>query len=342
MLTDTLPLRVGFLLTHNFTFTALAGFLDVLRLSADDGDASRPIKCQWHIMSMTGEPIRSSCGTSVNPSCGFVDPEKLDHVVVVGGLLHSGPNIHGAAGQYLCDCARAGKKLIGVCTGSFVLCRLGLLGSRKCCISWFHYRDFIEEFADSVPIADRLYVVDGDCITCSGGVGVTYLAASLVERHLGPATALKALHILQVGRLLPGSTRQPAPPFDLASDNERVSSALLIMEQNLGAPLPIAKIARRIAVSERQLERLFNAEVGSGPSATYLQLRLKHGRWMLRSDRSIATIAADTGFSDAAHFSKTFKKFYGVNPSEQRRLEQDHLVSTVHAFADDCTRRVFD
>ncbi|OYR19302.1 transcriptional regulator domain protein, partial [Brucella grignonensis] len=64
-----------------------------------------------------------------------------------------------------------------------------------------------------MPIADRLYVVDGDCISPSGGVGVTYLAASLVERHLGPATALKALHILQVGRLLPGSTRQPAPPF---------------------------------------------------------------------------------------------------------------------------------
>ena len=31
---------------------------------------------------------------------------------------------------------------------------------RKCCVSWYHYRDFIEEFADLVPIADRLYVID--------------------------------------------------------------------------------------------------------------------------------------------------------------------------------------
>ena len=33
--------------------------------------------------------------------------------------------------------------------GSFVLWRLGLLRQRKCCISWYHYRDFLEEFGDT-------------------------------------------------------------------------------------------------------------------------------------------------------------------------------------------------
>jgi AraC-like DNA-binding protein len=40
---------------------------------------------------------------------------------------------------------------------------------------------------------------------------------------------------------------------------------------------------------------------------------------MLRLDYSLATIAANTGFSDGAHFGKAFKAAYGINPSEERR-----------------------
>ncbi len=60
-------LCVGILLTSRFTLNALANFVDILRLAADDGDGSRPIRCQWHIMSTTGHPIGASCGTSRLP-----------------------------------------------------------------------------------------------------------------------------------------------------------------------------------------------------------------------------------------------------------------------------------
>ena len=43
-----LPLRIGFVLTSDFTLSALADFVDVLRLAADDADQSRPIRCQWN------------------------------------------------------------------------------------------------------------------------------------------------------------------------------------------------------------------------------------------------------------------------------------------------------
>ena len=55
-------LRVGILLTPNFTLNALANFVDVLRLAADEGDGSKPIRCKWHIMSATGHSIDASCG----------------------------------------------------------------------------------------------------------------------------------------------------------------------------------------------------------------------------------------------------------------------------------------
>jgi transcriptional regulator GlxA family with amidase domain len=332
------PFRFGFILTKNFTLTALSSFVDVLRLAADEGDNSRPIRCQWHIMADTDEPIRSSCGLLMYPNSRFLSPRELDYVVVVGGLLQSGPQINEKTKRYLLEAAQTNVDLIGVCTGSFVLWRLGLLRQKKCCISWYHYRDFLEEFGETLPVADQLFVFDGNRITCSGGMGVAYLAAHIVEQRMGLSSAQKALHIMQIDRMKPGSSAQPAPPTEVVEADSRISRALLIMEQNLSTPLSVAKLADKVSLSTRQLERLFKEEIGQAPQTAYLRLRLKHARWMLKTDLSLAAIAAETGFVDGSHLSKAFKASFGTNPSEERRKAIE--LSNEHELGQD--RRVFD
>jgi transcriptional regulator GlxA family with amidase domain len=320
LLWNSNPLRVGFVLVNNFTLSAFADFVDALRLAADDADHSRPIRCQWHVMSALNDPIRSSCGLFVCPTSRLLDPANLDYIIVVGGLLQQQSPLDKTTMEYLRRAGQTRIKLAGICTGSFVLCRLGLLDGKKCCISWFHYRDFLQEFDDLVPIADQLFVVDGNRLTCAGGAGVVFLAADLISRHLGASTAQKVLHMQQIDRMKPGSSVQAAPPFeDSANDDDRISRALLLMEQNVARPVPISRIAAALGTSTRQLERLFGEVIGRAPHAAYLQLRLRHARWMLSSSLSLASIAADTGFSDGAHFGKTFKSAYGINPSEERR-----------------------
>ena len=314
------PLRVGFILTNEFTLSALADFIDVLRLAADDADDSRQIRCHWHVMASSMAPIKASCGLTVSPTCGLVDPANLDYVVVVGGLLHRGIPLDRQTSAYLTWVSRAAIKLVGICTGGFVLCRLGLMRGRKCCISWFHYWDFLEEFDREVPVADQLYVVDGSRLTCPGGAASVHLAADLVRRHLGASTAQKVLHMLQIDQPKQGSSAQPAPPMELVHGNAHVSRALLCMEQNISRPISVPEIAARQGISSRHLDRLFHEVVGTSPHATYLKLRLKHARWMLELPLSLASIAAETGFSDTAHLGKAFKKAYGLNPSEERRL----------------------
>src|SRR6202045_6160 len=333
------PLRVGFILTNNFTLTALSNFVDVLRLAADDGDNSRPIRCQWHIMSHNDEPVRSSSGLLMYPTSRFINAAELDYVVVVGGLLHRGPQIDDKTRKYLLAAAETNVDLIGVCTGSFVLWRLGLLHQRKCCISWYHYRDFLEEFGETLPVADQLFVIDGKRITCSGGIGVAYLAAHIVELRMGLSSAQKALHIMQIDRMKPGSTAQSAPPTEFTGEDSRISRALLIMEQNLSSPLSIAKLAAKVHLSTRQLERLFKEETGQSPQTAYLRLRLKHARWMMKTDLTLAAIAAETGFVDGSHLSKAFKAAFGSNPSEERRRQNEAPMDLeVRAQG----RRVFD
>ena len=58
----------------------------------------------------------------------------------------------------------------------------------------------------------------------------------------------------------------------------------------------------------------------------------------------VAAIAADTGFADGAHLSKTFKIVYGINPSEQRKrlLSQSAKPLSRTAQGNDLARRIFD
>jgi len=217
------------------------------------------------------------------------------------------------------EVAAAGVPLIGVCTGSFILCRAGLMKGRRTCVSWYHYQDFLEAFPDHEVVADRLFLADGPRITCAGGAGAAALATHLIELHLGRAVAQKASQVLLFDRPRSGSDTQPHPPLPETVHEPRVRRALLLMEQNLARPVAIATIAQELGVSVRQLERLCREQVGVAPASLYRQLRMRYAHWLIdNTDRSVTEIAIEAGFADCAHFSRQFKDAYGLSPSTRR------------------------
>lgn len=317
-------LRIGFILANNFTLSAFSLFVDALRLAGDEGDLSRPVHCHWPVMAARMDPVRSSCGLLLTPTNPLLPPGELDYVVVVGGLLRHGTALDPAARAYLRRAAEAGTTLIGVCTGSFLLCREGLMQGRRACVSWFHYQDFKDEFPDQDAVADRLFLVDRDRITCSGGSNVADLAVYLIKRHVGPAQAQKAQHVLQLSRIRSADDAQPHPPIasEGTQHDEKVRRALLTMEQNLGAPLAMDEVARRVGLSPRQLERRFQQALGLCPTAAYRELRLRYASWLLNNTAlSVTEIAVEAGFADGAHFSRQFRKAFGHPPSLHRSTQ---------------------
>jgi transcriptional regulator GlxA family with amidase domain len=319
-------LRVGVVLAEHFTLSAFAVFIDHLRLAADEGDRSRPVHVQWSIMASRQESVPASCGVMIEPTSGLLAPDLLDYVVVVGGILHAGPQIDEATVRYLREVDVAGTPLIGICTGSFILCRTGLMQGRRSCVSWYHYQDFREAFPGHGVVADRLFLADGPRITCAGGAGAAALATHLIERHLGRALAQKASQVLLFDRPRAGSEAQPHPPLSETVSEPRVRRALLLMEQNLTRPVAIAAVADELGVSIRQLERLCREHVGMGPASLYRQLRMRYAHWLVENtDRSVTDIANDAGFADCAHFSRQFKDVYGLSPST-RRLQPDRVT----------------
>ncbi|HEY7246063.1 MAG TPA: AraC family transcriptional regulator [Xanthobacteraceae bacterium] len=87
-------------------------------------------------------------------------------------------------------------------------------------------------------------------------------------------------------------------------------------------------VARRQRVSDSYIRKLFKGE-GTSFSQFVLTRRLVRARRMLTdrrwTDRSIASIAFEAGFGDLSYFNRTFKRFYGVTPSEARAGVGDQL-----------------
>ena len=317
-------LSVGLIPLHNFTLTTFAGFIDMLRLAADGGDGSRPHACSWVVLGSDRQPVRSSCGVAVQPQESFGAPERFDFVVVAGGLLPSPENrmLTDTARAFLQAAHDAGVGLIGICTGSLALVEAGLLHrGARCCVSWYHYPDLLERFPDVTPVADRLWVREAQIITCAGGLAAVDLAATLIQERLGGAVAQKGLHILMAEGPRPAAGPQPQPANTLPVRDPRVRRAMLLMEQNLSSPLEAEELAAEVAVSKRQLERLFRRDLGVSLQQFGRDMRLAYAVWLMsHATGRIGDIAAQCGFADGAHFSRTFRAAFDDTPvAAQRR-----------------------
>ncbi|MGN6819491.1 MAG: GlxA family transcriptional regulator [Sphingomonas sp.] len=313
-------LRVGFVLAPRFTLAAFANFIDAVRLAADEGDRSRQVDCEWAVLGDRGETIESSCGLHVQPWAPLEDPTSFDYIVVVGGLLHGKTRASSNTNAFLKAAAKAKVPLVGLCTGSFILARAGLLNGYQVCVSWFHINEFREEFPKLSAESTRLFVIDRDRLTCAGGTSVVHLASHLIEKHCGRAQAIKSLRILIEQSPLPSGAWQPEEVVTRPAHDSLVKRAMLEIEENISSPLPLPDLADLLGISVRQLQRRFEADIGIGVREYRRNLQLSRAKWLVEhTDRSMTEIALDCGFSDSAHFSRTFREHFQVVPSRERQ-----------------------
>jgi AraC-like DNA-binding protein len=90
--------------------------------------------------------------------------------------------------------------------------------------------------------------------------------------------------------------------------------------------------ADRAAVSERQLERLFEIELGMRPKLFARILRLRRAIMLLSSGTTLADAAITAGYADQSHFNRNTRSLIGGAPSAILRHVgnvQDILRGTV-------------
>jgi len=129
------------------------------------------------------------------------------------------------------------------------------------------------------------------------------LHARLQEAETFPAR----IHLLEgwlIQRFLPGREPHPLIPASLA------------VLQQTGGQFPIPELAREFAISQRQLERLYQAQVGVSPKQYAQLVRVETARLALKKLREHTTtrLAMELGFYDQAHFIREFSAVVGMTP----------------------------
>jgi transcriptional regulator GlxA family with amidase domain len=312
--------RFGFVLVRDFTLSPLAMFVDTLRLAGDEGDRSRRVMFDWQIVGDRGLPVRSSAGFEMMPTAKLGDPADYDHIVLVGGLLTPAKTLGSDKERFVLEAARKAIPLTALCTASFHLARLGLLDGYRVCVSQFHLQQFQDEFPGVAAEAVSLFSIDRDRATCAGGAGAADLASHYVRELAGDEPVEKAAKILLLDRVRGLADLQPKGELLASASNHLVRRALLLMQSLIEDEVDVALIAERLAVSRRQLERAFQADIHLGPKAALQAMRVELAKRLLQqTSLSVLEISARCGFPNPQRFAKVFQEKTGQTPRQARQ-----------------------
>ena len=318
-------IRVGFILSPQFSLLPFASFIESLRHAADEADFSRQIYCHWKTIGPSLSPVTASCGVEITPDEIFPGHSEFDFIVIVGGRLPWCLDHTEETYAYIRKAYQENISIIGLCTGSFVLAKAGLLDNRRCAVHVMHRNDLKQLFPLTLPETDQIYINDNEVITCPGGTSALDLAFSLIEIHCGKARAVKGLTSLLVDK---HRTEHHMPDRQYghlyACGNRKVEQAATLMERHISSPYEIHELAHKLNASERELNRIFKKHVGEPPSLVWRKMRLSHGHWLLvNTTRAVTSIALECGFADASHFCRWFRKIYKESPSQYRKRRRD-------------------
>ncbi|MGN7471093.1 helix-turn-helix domain-containing protein [Brevibacillus sp. SAFN-007a] len=100
-----------------------------------------------------------------------------------------------------------------------------------------------------------------------------------------------------------------------------VDKAIRLIEEQFSEKMTLHALASQVGCQERQLQRLFKAALAVGPMEYLLRVRVEKAKeLLLKLNVPLMHIAESVGFSDSYYFSRLFKKYVGISPSQFRKM----------------------
>jgi transcriptional regulator GlxA family with amidase domain len=311
------PIRIAYLLIPQFPLMSFSAAIEPLR--AANRMAERHL-FEWTLVSVDGGEVAASNGIRIGTDHRLGQLKDTDLLMVCAGFEPSqfapGHDMH----QQLRRLARHGTMIGGISTGAFVLADAGLLSGRRCTVHW-EYADGFQSRYPSIVLSRDLYVVDRNVFTCSGGIAALDLMLHFVNQAAGPGVAAAVAEQFIHSQIRREDDHQRlAMHARYAVGNGKLAQIIQLMEDAIEEPLDIRELAVRVALSARQVERLFREQLSLSPRAFYLKLRLARARALLRQTLApILAVAVECGFASASHFSHAYKRAFGIPPGKERR-----------------------
>lgn len=150
----------------------------------------------------------------------------------------------------------------------------------------------------------------------------------MLERHLFPngqsGWCLTVKHAIREDgkvRGIVGISRDLKGPSAHNPVYQRLASSLAWARTHCTDPISVADWAQHAKLSVAQLERHVLALLQLTPSRWLLSLRLEFALGQLATERTVAQIGLDSGFTDHSAFSRAFRRHVGISPSDYRLLK---------------------
>ncbi|MEU5873532.1 helix-turn-helix domain-containing protein [Glycomyces sp. NPDC047369] len=273
----------------------------------------------------TDAPVTTFAGVRVLPDAVFDDLTGRIDTLIVPGRVEPGPDgrLRAAADPEVVARVKAlaarTDRIASVCVGAHILAGAGLLDGRRATTHWSTARQLAAEHPAVEVDADPIFIRDGRVWTGAGITACLDLTLALVAEDHGEAAALRVARQLVMYLKRPSGQSQFSVPLEPVSTTRRVEDLRHHIAGHLADPLAIGDLARLAHLSERQLTRVFKAELGRTPAAYVEAARVEAARHRLEGgDDTLDRIATACGFNTVDTLIRAFRRQLGTTPTEYR------------------------
>lgn len=310
------PFRVGFLLTEDFPLMAYAAAVEPLRAA---NRIAGDMLYRVENITASSSTLNSSSGMVIKADTYVGERVDFDLMLVLAAgepMQFDDQRVI----QWLRLLARRGVMLGGISGGSVVLARAGLMNERRMTTYW----DYAPALLEAMPqlLLERAhYITDIDRMSCAGGIAALDMMHGLIVQHHGPDFARRVSDwFVHTEVRSEGSPHRSQIAERFGTRHPLVIRSMDVMEGHIAEPLSLESLSALVGIGPRQLNRLFQTELGQSTMAFYRDLRLEQAKNLVEhSVMSLTNIALATGFASSAHFSRCFRDYFKMAPSEMRK-----------------------
>ncbi|MER7402436.1 helix-turn-helix domain-containing protein [Streptomyces sp. NPDC000070] len=284
----------------------------------DRQDAGVP---RYRLLVCGGEdgPLRTTGGLELSAPHGLEAISRAGTVVVPAWRSITSPPPDDAL-DALRRAHEEGARIVGLCTGAFVLAAAGLLDGRPATTHWMYAPTLAKRYP-SVHVDPReLFVDDGDVLTSAGTAAGIDLCLHIVRTdHGNEAAGALARRLVVPPRRSGGQERylDRSLPEEIGADPlaEVVAWAL----EHLHEQFDVETLAARAYMSRRTFDRRFRSLTGSAPLQWLITQRVLQAQRLLEtSDYSVDEVAGRCGFRSPVALRGHFRRQLGSSPAAYR------------------------
>ena len=301
----------------------IAGPMEVFARSARwlrDKSVTRVPAYSVELVGLKAGPFAMSSGVRIVAERSYREVTSADTLLIAGGIGCDRVMQDEKVLRWIRRLAPKVARLGSVCTGALILARAGLLDKRSATTHWSYTDDLIGISASINVERDAIYVRDGNIYTSAGVTAGIDMALAIVEEDWGQPVALAVAQQLVMFLKRPGGQSQFSGHLAAQfSEDDKLRELQLWVLDHLEQDLSVAKLAARVAMSDRNFARRFTQTVGMTPAQYVSRIRLEAARRKLEENNlHISQVARRCGFGTQETMRRTFVAELGVSPSDYR------------------------